>query len=192
MNATLFYSTRTLKLTSEAPKTLSRSSSKFQRPRKRPQYYYQKMASRSPVIDAEDAPDEAITAEEIMGEAVPQAAVDNGMTTTTQKSRNACKRNLYTLQPVPKVKSPVAELMSKSKQPAKADSPNAKKGKSPSRPLAGFKNFYGRDGLGIYIQYPERNPEGRVIEYDDEFVVIQDRYPKARYATAFQAISCLH
>lgn len=39
-----------------------------------------------------------------------------------------------------------------------------------------------RDGLLEYIKYPERNPEGRVVEYDDEFVVIRDKYPKARYA----------
>jgi aprataxin len=36
-----------------------------------------------------------------------------------------------------------------------------------------------RDGLGIYIQQPEKNPEGRVIEYDDEFVVINDKFPKS-------------
>lgn len=43
------------------------------------------------------------------------------------------------------------------------------------------KHFDPRDGLGIYIEHPEKNPEGRVIEYDDEFVVINDKYPKARY-----------
>jgi len=37
-----------------------------------------------------------------------------------------------------------------------------------------------RDGLGVYIDNPEANPEGRVVEYDDEFVVITDKFPKAR------------
>lgn len=36
-----------------------------------------------------------------------------------------------------------------------------------------------RDGLSLYIEHPENNPEGRVIEYDDEFVVINDKYPKS-------------
>ena len=38
-----------------------------------------------------------------------------------------------------------------------------------------------RDGLGVYIEHPEKNPESRVVEYDDEFVVIRDKYPKARF-----------
>lgn len=70
--------------------------------------------------------------------------------------------------------------MSKSKPPVKSVHENTNKGKTSRRPVPGSNNFVGRDGLGIYIQYPERNPEGRVIEYDDEFVVIQDKYPKAR------------
>ena len=37
-----------------------------------------------------------------------------------------------------------------------------------------------RNGLGIYLESPETNPEGRVIAYDDDFVVINDKYPKAR------------
>ncbi|PVI02963.1 HIT-like protein [Periconia macrospinosa] len=36
-----------------------------------------------------------------------------------------------------------------------------------------------KEGLGIYIEHPERNPEGRVVEYDDDFVVINDKFPKA-------------
>jgi len=43
------------------------------------------------------------------------------------------------------------------------------------------KSFDPRNGLGVYIDHPETNPEGRVIEYDDDFVVINDKYPKARY-----------
>ncbi|KAF2438614.1 HIT-like protein [Karstenula rhodostoma CBS 690.94] len=119
------------------------------------------MASKGPVIRADDAPDEAITGEEIIGDAVPQVSAGSG-TPTAHQSRNA-----------------FAELMSKSKPSAKAVTGNTNKGKPWSRTSSSPKNFDGRDGLGIYIQHPERNPEGRVIDYDDEFVVIQDKFPKA-------------
>ena len=42
------------------------------------------------------------------------------------------------------------------------------------------KRWDPRDGLGLYIDKPETNPEGRILEYDDDFVVITDKYPKAR------------
>jgi aprataxin len=42
------------------------------------------------------------------------------------------------------------------------------------------KRFDPRDGLGVYIESPETNPENKVLEYDDDFVVITDKYPKAR------------
>ena len=42
------------------------------------------------------------------------------------------------------------------------------------------KGWDPRDGLGVYIETPETNPEGRVLEYDDDFVAITDKYPKAR------------
>ncbi|KAF1949827.1 HIT-like protein [Byssothecium circinans] len=45
--------------------------------------------------------------------------------------------------------------------------------------LGAWKTHVGRYGLGAYIEHPERNPDGRVIDYDDEFVVINDKYPKA-------------
>lgn len=40
-----------------------------------------------------------------------------------------------------------------------------------------------KDGLGVFITHPEKNPEGKVIEYDDDFVVINDKFPKARSVT---------
>ncbi|KAL5381131.1 hypothetical protein DPSP01_007386 [Paraphaeosphaeria sporulosa] len=154
-------SSRRLKPAPETVKTLSRRISKFQRPRRRPPYHHPKMNSKDLIIRADDASDEAITAEEITGDAAPRVAAHGGMP-TTQGPGNA-----------------FAELMSKSKPPAKYVNETRNKGKPSSRPASSSKNFNGRDGLGIYVQYPERNPEGRVIEYDDEFVVIQDRYPKA-------------
>jgi aprataxin len=44
-----------------------------------------------------------------------------------------------------------------------------------------LKTLNPRNGLGIYLESPETNPEGRVIDYDNDFVVIKDKYPKARY-----------
>lgn len=43
------------------------------------------------------------------------------------------------------------------------------------------KGFDPRNGLGEYLEKPETNPEGRIVEYDDDFVVIRDKYPKARH-----------
>lgn len=71
--------------------------------------------------------------------------------------------------------------MSQSKRPKPppagipaADSPNTTKQDSKTS-----KRWDPRDGLGVYIETPETNPEGRVLEYDDDFVVITDKYPKA-------------
>jgi aprataxin len=43
-----------------------------------------------------------------------------------------------------------------------------------------LKGWDPRNGLGVYIEKPETKPEGLVVEYDDEYVVIRDKYPKAR------------
>jgi aprataxin len=47
-----------------------------------------------------------------------------------------------------------------------------------------LKGWDPRNGLGIYIDKPETNPEGLVVEYDDDYVVIRDKYPKARCAAS--------
>jgi aprataxin len=47
--------------------------------------------------------------------------------------------------------------------------------------LSAVKSLDPRNGLGVYLDKPETNPEGRIVEYDDDFVVITDKYPKARY-----------
>ncbi|KAF2727866.1 HIT-like protein [Polyplosphaeria fusca] len=52
-----------------------------------------------------------------------------------------------------------------------APSPSRKKKKTPT--------FNPRDGLGTYITSPSSHPLSRVLEYDDEFVVINDMYPKS-------------
>ena len=40
-------------------------------------------------------------------------------------------------------------------------------------------HFPGRDGLGAYIASPESYPSSRVIYHNDDFVVINDLYPKS-------------
>lgn len=71
--------------------------------------------------------------------------------------------------------SPVTELMS-----ARTKKPRAE---TPPPPPKGV--FDARDGLIVYIEHPERNPEGRIVEYDDDFVVVRDKFPKARYLHPF-------
>lgn len=68
----------------------------------------------------------------------------------------------------------VTKLMS-----AKKPKPASEPAEAPARPVK--RGFDARNGLGMYIEYPEKNPEGLVVEYDDDFVVINDKFPKARY-----------
>ncbi|KAF1970995.1 HIT-like protein, partial [Bimuria novae-zelandiae CBS 107.79] len=118
------------------------------------------MASHDSVIRADDGP-EVVTAEEITGDAAPHIPAEDGPA-TTKKPRNA-----------------FTELMSTKPKP-KAVTENTNKGKTAAQPSSfKSKHFDARDGLGIYIEHPQNNPEGRVIDYDDDFVVIQDKYPKA-------------
>lgn len=61
--------------------------------------------------------------------------------------------------------------MNRSKKPKPAPTAAA--------PALKKKGYDFRDGLGLYLEHPEQNPEGLVVEYDDDFVVIQDKYAKA-------------
>jgi hypothetical protein len=79
-------SSKRLQFTTQAVKTLPhsiRAVSRSQHPRRRPLHQRPEMASKNPVMRADDAPDEAITAEEIEGDAAPQ------------KPRNACRLNPF-------------------------------------------------------------------------------------------------
>ncbi|KAF2004274.1 HIT-like protein [Amniculicola lignicola CBS 123094] len=106
-------------------------------------------SSNSPLTHSNDA----ITAEEIAGTAKPHDAP----TYKPEKRFNA-----------------FTELMAPKKP--KPSSP----GISPQRKSKYLPSVFDRrDGLGLYITHPEQNPEGRVVEYDDEFVVIQDKFAKA-------------
>ncbi|KAJ4331413.1 aprataxin-like protein [Didymella glomerata] len=92
-----------------------------------------------------------VLAEEIDGTSEPQAS---GKSTTSKRA------NAFT------------ELMS-----AKKPKPTPEPAEAPPKPVK--RGFDARDGLGLYIAHPEQNPEGLVVEYDDDFVVIRDKFPKA-------------
>ncbi|USP82028.1 hypothetical protein yc1106_09302 [Curvularia clavata] len=110
--------------------------------------------------DSSTQPHKALTAEETMGTEQPNQP-PSSTESASQKRPNA-----------------FTELMSQSKKPKTpvpaSDSPGMSKKVSTSS-----KGWDPRDGLGVYIDAPEKNPEGRVLEYDDDFVVITDKYPKA-------------
>ncbi|KAF2190132.1 HIT-like protein [Zopfia rhizophila CBS 207.26] len=96
---------------------------------------------------------DAITAEEITGTAVPK----DGIEAMTHKRPNA-----------------FTELMAPKK--SKPSSPPTPK---PSSSTSYTKVFKERSGLGAYIENPESYPPSRVILYDDDWVVINDLYPKS-------------
>ena len=112
-----------------------------------------------------------IVAEEIEGKSIPQASSK----ASTAKRTNACTFS----QEISKIEtssdSAVTELMS-----AKKPKPAPEPAETPAKPVK--RGFDARNGLGMYIEHPEKNPEGLVVEYDDDFVVINDKFPKARYA----------
>lgn len=77
---------------------------------------------------------------------------------------------------------PVTELMSASKKTKPMPAPTAEDPPLTStlwRDKNKRQGWDPRDGLGVYIQSPETNPEGRIVSYDDDFVVIRDKFPKA-------------
>jgi len=49
----------------------------------------------------------------------------------------------------------------------------------PPSTLQKLKNLDPRNGLGIYLTHPSTNPESRVISFDNDFVLIRDKFPKA-------------
>lgn len=111
-----------------------------------------------------------IVAEEIEGTSNPQ--ISNPM--PTSKRTNACKLKKPCLNTTAPTHNAVTELMG-----AKKPKPTPGPAETPSKPVK--RGFDARNGLGLYIEHPEKNPEGLVVEYDDDFVVINDKFPKARY-----------
>ncbi|KAI0884266.1 HIT-like protein [Annulohypoxylon maeteangense] len=102
----------------------------------------------------ESDPEDAITSEEIAGTAPAPAAT--GVTQGT-------KRNAFT------------ELMSPKPKAAKESSPQTLA--STRSPNTRFLKE--RDGLGAYTRNPSSFPPSRVIYHTDDFVAINDLYPKS-------------
>lgn len=148
------------------------------------------MASR--YSDAE----EAITKEEIEGTAPTPAST--GVSKSTK--RNACKLQSYTYfsrsysrgrhadmittQPRCPVLI-VSELMSsKTKVPATSTSSSATANFYSRSSIKASKPFHNsRDGLGVYVADPVSFPASRVVYYSDDFVAINDMYPKSSVHT---------
>lgn len=86
--------------------------------------------------------------------------------------RNACMSNLTCTTFVRSNALIVTELMSsKTKQP-KQTAPKGKTQKQGSK-------FNIRDGLGVYLERPETFSSSVVIYFNDDFVAINDLYPKS-------------
>ncbi|OTA99648.1 hypothetical protein M426DRAFT_324968 [Hypoxylon sp. CI-4A] len=106
-------------------------------------------------------PEDAITKEEIAGTApAPTSGEAAGVSQGT-------KRNAF------------AELMSPKAKAAKEN--EGRKPKPMTR--AHRRNFDGRDGLGAYTHDPTAFPASRVIYHSDDFVAINDLYPKSSVHT---------
>lgn len=58
-------------------------------------------------------------------------------------------------------------------------SPKSKRKTTTDAPKSITDTFSRRDGLGAYIDKPESFPPSRVIYFNDDFVVINDLYPKS-------------
>ncbi|KAL8783862.1 MAG: hypothetical protein Q9213_004352 [Squamulea squamosa] len=102
-----------------------------------------------------DMAHDAITGEEISSTTIPPS-------TPSKAQSNDCARNAF------------SELLSPSKKTSKQNKPSAK----PRSPPA-LTTFAGRAGLGAYTAAPESFPTSRVISYNDDFVTINDLYPKS-------------
>lgn len=131
---------------------------------------------------AKEQTNNTVTAKE-MTQARSPVAGNSSNTNSAQKRPNAC-----TQPPPPSFKHlvrktlthvVVAELMSNSKKPK----PTVEVVQSTKAPKNAMKTWDPRNGLSIYIDKPETNPEGLIVEYDSDFVVINDKFPKARSDT---------
>jgi aprataxin len=71
-------------------------------------------------------------------------------------------------------------MSSRSKKPKPTAVPAADAPGVLEKATSVVKAWNPRNGLSVYIDSPEANPEQRVIMYDDDFVLINDKYPKAR------------
>ncbi|KAH8664050.1 HIT domain-containing protein [Xylariales sp. PMI_506] len=112
------------------------------------------------MTSVESDPEDAITREEITGEAPAPPAGSSGV------NGGSRKRNAFAELMKPKPKAPMLSPPS-----------------SHSVASAAIRVFGGRDGLGVYTQDPASFPAKRVIYFNDNFVAINDLYPKSTVHT---------
>ncbi|KAI4233838.1 MAG: hypothetical protein L6R40_006964 [Gallowayella cf. fulva] len=133
------------------------------------------MATKAPE-EAQELRQDALTGEEISGTTIPPS-------TPSKRQNHGAARNACSFPtPVPPF-DPTAKpsLVSELLSPSKKLSPKHKSqpSKSPAPPATTPTTFSGRSGLGAYTAAPESFPSSRVISYNDDFVVINDLYPKS-------------
>ena len=110
------------------------------------------------------------TGEDVASTAVPHSSAPS-------KNRNACTVTFtthnplsYTADTVSLVTALMAQKSVKTKSP-----PSSTPDSDPARNTV----FLHRDGLGAYISDPSSFPSSRVIYHNDDFVVINDLFPKS-------------
>ncbi|KAF9881961.1 histidine triad nucleotide-binding protein [Colletotrichum karsti] len=107
------------------------------------------------------------------------------MASTDPESEDAITQDeIQGIAPTPAApKNAFTELMTRKRKPEPpAAPPKSSRGKF----------FKSRDGLGIYIDDPASFPASRVIYHNDDFVAINDLYPKASVHTLLLPRSSAH
>ena len=94
------------------------------------------------------------------------AEIARTTTVPSKPSRNACTLLNHQSDARHLIDRTVTELMQPKPQP-KADLPSRQ------------TTVNGRDGLAAYTEDPSKYPQSRVVYYDDNFVVINDLFPKS-------------
>ncbi|KAM3066620.1 aprataxin-like protein [Clarireedia jacksonii] len=120
----------------------------------RPRGYFEVICYVTMTSDGE-ASEDAITTEEIAGTASPASPA-------SKSTPNA-----------------FAQLMSNSKRAFTSSSSSP----PPKKIANSHPSFFGRAGLGIYLQNPSSQPTSRVIYHTELFVAIHDLYPKSTVHT---------
>ncbi|KAL8731371.1 MAG: hypothetical protein Q9166_003463 [cf. Caloplaca sp. 2 TL-2023] len=119
--------------------------------------------------DAADLAQDSVTGEEISSTTIPPSTPSKGQSNVP--GRNACSfPEVFAMRPSADL-MPVSELLSPKK-------PSLKPSSRPHAPPT-LTTFDGRAGLGAYTAAPESFPTSRVISYSDDFVTINDLYPKS-------------
>ena len=117
---------------------------------------------------------DASTEEDMAGIAVTSTQTEKRI----PKQANACTASIHYMQALKRIlnATAVTTLMSpkKHKTPSKSSHKVVQ-----AHPTTAATTFLGRDGLGAYIASPQSFPAARVILYSEEFVVINDLFPKS-------------